>query len=849
MRFRVNSVEEDGGGMIIRFSDSAGNHVWGEISPGDDSYYNIPNGGMASGVMDGSFHTLRLTMDGAILTAYMDGNPVATGTGGYTLVDLPTANGWNLGDGTGGADADWDIDYIRWTDAGAFAPPLSTNTGSSTTWEGHYEADDFPDVESGINFDTGGGTVSGGLLNLDTLGTDGYLLWGGAANSLSPTLSFTDGASMEIRFRVNSYDVDGGAMLFRVSDTAGSMIYGEFSPEGGGFYTVTDGLIAPVSGMVGGSFHTLRLTMSGSILNAYLDDNPVEVGTGTIALTGDNNVILFGDGTGANDADWDIDYIRWTNDGAFVPTPEPVCPKYDYNKDGIINLGDFGYLAQYWLVADPPLNYNLQGDNILNVSDLSAFLWHWLETTPCNTFEDITTQAGLSGLLGGGDQNQDARPVALGDFNNDGWVDIYTGWQLWQNDGDSINPHFSIFTNIPGFTDGLWGDYDNDGFLDLFTWNPWGVGGLYHNVNGQSFVDVTSSYLPAMPMDRSQAAVWADYNGDGYLDMYVTGWESGGDQPDCVLLSNAGTSFSLHWTQSPIYNARGVTACDFDQDFDIDTYVSNYRLQPNILWRNNGSASFNNNIAGTHNVLATSLVWAGGHSIGAAWGDFDNDGLFDIFAGNFAHNWSGGQPESRFLRNRGATFDYAFDDLGQCGVWWQESYASPALGDYDNDGYLDLFFTTAYDNNDASVLFRNNGDWTFTDVTAEVGLSDLPFTVQAAWADVNHDGYLDLVTSGRLLLNSGGYNHWLRVHLTSTNPTVNAAAIGTQVRITNISGKTLTRQVEGATGESNQNDLTLHFGLGTHGDQVDLEIRWPDGTIQNVSTPVDRLVEIVISAP
>jgi len=196
---------------------------------------------------------------------------------------------------------------------------------NSSSWEGHYEAVDFPNAESGIpldydpGFPSGASSVNGGLLNLNTLGTNDLVLWGGMANSLSPTLTFADGASMEIRFRVNSYDVDGGAMLYRVSDTAGNMIYGEFSPEGGGFYTGTNGLIAPVSGMAGGGFHTLRLTMAGSVLNAYLDGNFVATGIGTIALAGDDNVILFGDGTGTNDANWDIDYIRWTDAGAFAP--------------------------------------------------------------------------------------------------------------------------------------------------------------------------------------------------------------------------------------------------------------------------------------------------------------------------------------------------------------------------------------------------------------------------------------------------------------------------------------------------------------------------------------------------
>jgi len=171
---------------------------------------------------------------------------------------------------------------------------------------------------------------------------------------------------------------------------------------------------------------------------------------------------------------------------------------------------------------------------------------------------------------------------------------------------------------------------------------------------------------------------------------------------------------------------------------------------------------------------------------------------------------------------------------------WQESYASPALGDVDNDGWLDLYFTTVYPG-DKSVLYRNLGQWKFEEIKGGAGLS-LPQTYQAAWADFNNDGHLDLITGGRLFRNPGGSNHWLKVRLEGAGK-VNRAAIGTQVRL-RLGKHTLTRQVEGATGQGNQNDLTLHFGLGTHKEPIRLEIRWPDGARQEVDTPVNRTVVI-----
>jgi hypothetical protein len=121
----------------------------------------------------------------------------------------------------------------------------------------------------------------------------------------------------------------------------------------------------------------------------------------------------------------------------------------------------------------------------------------------------------------------------------------------------------------------------------------------------------------------------------------------------------------------------------------------------------------------------------------------------------------------------------------------------------------------------------------------------VPTTYQAAWADFDGDGYLDLATGGRLFCNPGGKNHWLKVRLAGGGD-VNSAAIGTQVRI-QLDDKILARQVEGATGQGNQNDLTLHFGLGSHTEAVSLGIRWPNGAEQQVETPIDRTVTVVFA--
>jgi hypothetical protein len=446
--------------------------------------------------------------------------------------------------------------------------------------------------------------------------------------------------------------------------------------------------------------------------------------------------------------------------------------------------------------------------------------------------------------------------ASWGDFNNDGFADLinHDSGLVWTNLNGT-----AFTSNANGGSGGVMADYDNDGLLDIYYY---GLNLLSRNFSTQ----VTTSFayqsiLPAVPMwdavntiNRSNAACWADFNNDAHVDVYVGGyeiWQVVSAYYDAVLWNNQAASFTTsaadHYNLNP---TRGVTACDWDRDGDQDIYASNYRLVANQLLRNN-AGSFTN-VAGSHNATGGS-----GHSIGSAWGDIDNDGDFDLFAGNFAHDadfFGPGdplvrQPESRFLENLGpgASPPYSFDDKGTGGVTWQESYASPALGDYDNDGDLDLFFTTS-DPGDHCRLYRNDGNWTFTDVTVAEGLSGLANTKQAAWADFNNDGDLDLATGGQIFVNNGNSNHWLKVHLTGDGTTVNRAAIGAEVRIDLGGGQILTRQVEGGTGEGNQNDLTLHFGLGSHSGTVDLEITAPGGTTQTISgVSVDQQVAYVVS--
>lgn len=447
-------------------------------------------------------------------------------------------------------------------------------------------------------------------------------------------------------------------------------------------------------------------------------------------------------------------------------------------------------------------------------------------------FKDVTAAMGL---------NIGTDAACWIDFDRDGWVDLCASGVLYRNnEGKSFTKIFE-----PGEV--VAADFDNDGFPDFFSWSQLK---LYHNDSGKGFSEAP---LPTFPPTVSRGACWGDFNGDGFIDLYVGGYEDWDKQityPSIILMNEGGKGFKATWTDAR-YRSRGVTACDFNRDGHLDIYVSNYRLQPNELWVNDGRGEFKD-AAAQFNAVATSPGFEGGHSIGAAWGDFDNDGEFDLFAGNFAHVDSrGDQPKSRFLRNLGSKGSYHFEDKGPCGIFYQESYASPAAGDFDNDGNLDLFFTTVYGTASFSkpnypVLFRNSGKFVFVDATEGAGLSKLPPTYQAAWADFNHDGQLDLVAGGKLFANTGNVNHWIEVRLTGDGKKVNRSAIGAQVRI-KVKDAIYTRQVEAGTGEGNQNDLTLHFGLGAFRGRVDLDIVWPGGRKQRVrGVKTDRIVDVAM---
>ncbi len=359
---------------------------------------------------------------------------------------------------------------------------------------------------------------------------------------------------------------------------------------------------------------------------------------------------------------------------------------------------------------------------------------------------------------------------------------------------------------------------------------------LWRNNGDGSFTDVSEEagqpydYLP------TEGAAWGDMDGDGYVDLYVANYETpqswtGGvlsvATPD-ILWQNQGDGTFLDVSEDagirdvPNQCGRGVNWADYDNDGWQDIFVSNYRLTPNYLFRNRGFGLFENRSVEA-GVVGVPIQGAYGHTIGSQWADFDNDGDWDLFTANLAHPRFIEFSDKTMLYINSGSPDFSFTDIREVsGIRYYETHSDTALGDFDNDGFMDIFVTGVYVGY-RSFLYHHQGDLTFTDETYNAG-AHVDNGWGAAWADIDDDGDLDLV-SRRLyrndLTDTGSY---LKVRLLGTQS--NRVGIGARVTVT-AGGQTYMRQVEGGKGTTTQNALTLHFGLGdaTVADQV--QIIWP----------------------
>jgi hypothetical protein len=486
----------------------------------------------------------------------------------------------------------------------------------------------------------------------------------------------------------------------------------------------------------------------------------------------------------------------------------------------------------------------------------------------------VTDSVGLDGVTG--------NFFSWGDYNNDDYQDLLVnGGRLFENNGppDYDFIEVSQYVGLSGSGNGAWADYDNDGYLDLYCT---GSDILWHNEGSPSykFKDVTSEAGNIGDNYPTTAVGWGDYDLDGYLDIYIANGEDWNDgnpiyYPDFLYHNNGNGTFTDVTNNSGIrtfggpFYGRGVAWGDFDNNGWPDIYISNYRISQNWLFYNNKNGTFTD-IAMDKGVTGEESQRMGntyyGHTVGSAWADLDNDGDLDLFESNLVHKDLYRGPicgDSQIYRNNGPGNDYSFTDVRSSsgvpekniGGGEDELYVGITMGDFDNDGFQDLFIPQIYDlDYSYSYLYHNNGDWTFSNVSEVVGVL-VWNTYGGAWCDYDNDGFLDLVTGGsgsadpnatyevHLYQNSGNKNSWLHVRLKGGH--YNRQCIGVRVKVIADQFSQI-REVEGGSGgHSQQNSIPVEFGFGSYSGTVDVEVSWPSGHIQLIEDVfLNQLLEI-----
>jgi hypothetical protein len=442
-----------------------------------------------------------------------------------------------------------------------------------------------------------------------------------------------------------------------------------------------------------------------------------------------------------------------------------------------------------------------------------------------------------------------ARSAHWIDYDKDGDLDLFVtrgkaggeNNMLYRNDGA---PGFS-FTAMTGLvvsqdgqpSDGAtWGDYDNDGDDDLFVVNWYGISNmLYRNDGSGAFTRILTG-PPVSDGGYSETASWGDYDNDGFLDLAVS--NSAGDLKEFLYHNNGDGTFSSAppgAVQSAGWESRGLTWIDYDEDGDLDLFVTNETNQNEFLFRNMHVES---GVDTFQRVLGLPIVTAGGSSWSGSWGDYDNDGDLDLFVANT------GNQNNALFNNQGAgvftrmptAFGDVVDDSGFS--------ASGTWVDADNDGDLDLYVSNAYGAPVKNFYYRNllaeTGGATFQRELSGAFVNDVGYTYGFAWGDYDQDGDVDLFCArtlfesqaSALYRNDGNANHWLSIDLKGT--VSNGSAIGARIRVlATIGGVPVwqLRVVEGQQGYCAQT-LQQHVGLGDAATADSLIIAWPSGLVE-----------------
>ncbi len=435
-----------------------------------------------------------------------------------------------------------------------------------------------------------------------------------------------------------------------------------------------------------------------------------------------------------------------------------------------------------------------------------------------------------------------AAGATIVDANSDGLMDLYRfqGLYLQRADGtfwDSrsevglTNPDGSSAEGVLVFG-AIFGDYDNDGYQDIFFEDLNEFSHLFRGRGDGSFVQSNDEAGVSIP-SVLQGSAWADFDRNGFIDLFA-----GGDgDASALFLNNGDATFqnaSANVAYSPFKNVYGVAAADYDNDGDIDIYLSSCSSDPamstNMLFKNNGFGQFTN-VAPALGIDDDRGGWA------VLWEDVNNDGWLDLFVSN--QRVSGSSIETRPGYNRmyisngmGGFVDMA-DAMGIAGAENDATIGATA-GDFNNDGFVDFATATLTGTNPGIKVYLNNGGTSFTDITTqEIEDSGMQAITSG---DINGDGWIDLFVPGfqqeRLFYNDGGTNHYLSIAL--VGKLSNRSGIGARIEV-HAPGISQIREISAGSGMTSQpNGLTAHFGMAEHSSIDSVIIRWPSGTVDRL---------------
>jgi hypothetical protein len=426
--------------------------------------------------------------------------------------------------------------------------------------------------------------------------------------------------------------------------------------------------------------------------------------------------------------------------------------------------------------------------------------------------------------------------IALVDLNGDFLDDIVSisrtninvHYQLNTGGFNAVNITTSSANFLPSWSMAA-GDFDRNGYNDLLYGDVDGVTFMKANNSGTGYSEISG------PEDIfSQRSNFVDINTDGHLDAFVCH-----DVEANVYYINDGSGNLVYYqgeSAGVVPNGLGLTPgggnygtvwIDFDNDRDMDLFIAKCRggsttISTNELWRNDGNGVFIN-IADSNGWYATNYPSIGHNNSSnlgdnvqtwsSAWADFDNDGDMDVYVG--ASSLSNG--DSKLMRNNG---DGTFTDItAGSGVLDAQLGIENAPADFDNDGFIDIL-------SNGDILF-NNGDFTFTNFDDNVPPS-------GAIGDANNDGFLDVFRNGNIHLNNTNANNWIKINTIGTESNING--IGARVEIMTPAGKQI-RDVRSGEGFEFMSSLNTHFGIGTATSIDNITVYWPSGIIDFISNP------------